>query len=211
MAGLYGYPYGYYTLPPELVDHAHERRHQHNTFMGAISHRKPDPKAYPNHPDVDLSDAVSHYLIDLEVPGTKDANTITLRWTSWRSLIIASTTFRPGDHVNEKTMEQDTDNGGVNDRTAKIGLDVKALKDAQNGGPDKDSAGSLTEDGHLPLYLLIGERRIGTFRREFHFPVDVDMEHLEAKLEAGLLRVKVPKKTHSFPKGSSKIEVQSMD
>lgn len=168
-------------------------------------------KPTPNHPDMDLSDAVTHYLIDLEVPGTKDAKIVTLRWTSWRSLIIAGTTFRPGDHDNEKTMEQDTNNGGVNNRTAKIGLDVKALKDAQNGGPDKGSAGSLTEDGHLPPYLLIGERRIGTFRREFHFPVDVDMEHLEAKLEAGLLRVKVPKKSHSFPKGSGKIEVQSMD
>lgn len=60
-------------------------------------------------------------------------------------------------------------------------------------------------------YLLSGERRIGTFRREFHFPVDVDMEHLEAKSEAGLLRVKVPKKIHSFPKGSGKIEDQSID
>ncbi len=43
---------------------------------------------------------------------------------------------------------------------------------------------------HDPL-LLVEERRLGTFRRLIFFPLCVDSEHTEAKLEAGLLSIKV--------------------
>ncbi|KAK6401838.1 hypothetical protein LTR95_019136, partial [Oleoguttula sp. CCFEE 5521] len=67
----------------------------------------------------------------------------------------------------------------------------------------------MVED--LPLWLILGERRIGSFRRELHFPVEVDIEKLEAKLEAGLLRLNVPKKLHSYSQGSGKIHIATGD
>jgi HSP20 family molecular chaperone IbpA len=53
--------------------------------------------------------------------------------------------------------------------------------------------------------LIVGERRIGHVRRHFNFPVDVDMKALFAKLEAGLLIMRVPK---SHVDGESRGRVQ---
>jgi HSP20 family molecular chaperone IbpA len=41
--------------------------------------------------------------------------------------------------------------------------------------------------------------------------MDIVVEKVEAKLEAGLLRVRVPKKSHMDLKGVGKVRVQSMD
>ena len=81
MAYLYGA--SYYPIPavPELADHMHENLHQHNTFLGAMAHRKPNQKTHPNHLDVDISDNDTYYLVDLEVPGIKDPNAVALNWS----------------------------------------------------------------------------------------------------------------------------------
>ena len=59
----------------------------------------------------------------------------------------------------------------------------------------------LTEKSniHAPV-LLLGERRVGPFRRVINFPSDIDMNHVSVKLEAGLLRIRVPKKSSVHPK-----------
>jgi HSP20 family molecular chaperone IbpA len=203
MTGLYAHPYAYYEPPLQLVDHPRERLHQHNTFLGVVARKDPDQKAYPNHPDVDISDAIGYYLIELEVPGTKSADSIALNWTSWRSLVVAGSSFRSWE-LDTGANPSTTSNGhraggGAGGRD----LDAEALKDSK-----------FRNDGvndHLLPFLVIGERRIGSFRREFHFPMDIVVEKVEAKLEAGLLRVRVPKKSHMDLKGVGKVRVQSMD
>ena len=60
---------------------------------------------------------------------------------------------------------------------------------------------------HLPM-LLVGERRIGPFRRQLFFPDEVDKEGLVAKLEAGLLKLKVPKHGHKIIPTIANIEVE---
>ena len=77
-------------------------------------------------------------------------------------------------------------------------------KKLQHSAADKDQF-------EMPPWLILGERRIGSFRREFSFPVDVDMEKLSAKLEAGLLTIKVPKRINSYPRGSGKLKIVSAD
>ena len=84
-----------------------------------------------------------------------------------------------------------------------VGLDVKAMKDA------KDKAEEASDE--WPPYLIVGERKIGSFRREFHFPVEIDVKKVEARLEAGLLRIYVPRKSHMDLKGSGKVKVQGLD
>jgi len=194
-------PYALYEPPLEFVDHQHERLHQHNTFLGVLGRKRPDQKTYPNHPDVDISDAITHYLIELEVPGVKDAEAITINWTSFKSLVVAGSTFRswePKAKVDPVSMAE-SENAAKNG----VGLDVKAMKDA------KDKAEEASEE--WPPYLIVGERKIGSFRREFHFPVEIDVKKVEARLEAGLLRIYVPRKSHMDLKGSGKVKVQGLD
>jgi HSP20 family molecular chaperone IbpA len=171
-----------YNASFDLVDHPHQRPHQHNTFLGVLARRKPDQNTYANTPDVDISDALSHYLVDIEVPGIKDPSSISVLWTSWRSLVVSGSTFRVWRSQH----------------------DVVA-----NNATSEDDQQEERED--LPPWLVMGERRIGSFRREFHFPVDIDIEKLDAKLEAGLLRLKVPKQLHTYPRGSGKVKVVSKD
>ena len=194
-------PYALYEPPLEFVDHQHERLHQHNTFLGVLGRKRPDQKTYPNHPDVDISDANTHYLIELEVPGVKDAEAITINWTSFKSLVVAGSTFRswePKAKVDPVSMAE-SENAAKNG----VGLDVKAMKDA------KDKAEEASDK--WPPYLIVGERKIGSFRREFHFPVEIDVKKVEARLEAGLLRIYVPRKSHMDLKGSGKVKVQGLD
>jgi HSP20 family molecular chaperone IbpA len=195
-------PYALYEPPLEFVDHQHERLHQHNTFLGVLGRKRPDQKTYPNHPDVDISDAITHYLIELEVPGVKDAEAFTINWTSFKSLVVAGSTFRSWE---PKAAKVDPESVAESEKAAKngIGLDVKALKDA------KDKAEEASDE--WPPYLIVGERKIGSFRREFHFPVEIDVKKVEARLEAGLLRIYIPRKSHMDLKGSGKVKVQGLD
>jgi HSP20 family molecular chaperone IbpA len=203
MAGSYANPYALYEPPLEFVDHQHERLHQHNTFLGVMARKKPDQKTYPNHPDVDISDAITYYLIELEVPGIRDADAIALNWTSFKSLVVAGSTFRSWEP--KTSIDSEPANNGEKTKAAGnvVGLDDKALKNPQEKSND------VNDD--WPPYLVVGERRIGSFRREFHFPVDIDVGRVGAKLEAGLLRIKAPRKSHMDLKGAGKVKVQGMD
>lgn len=183
---------GLYWDPMEIVDHPHERLHQHNTFLGMLGRKKANQKLYPNHPDVDLSDAVTHYIIDMELPGMIDASAIKVQKTNWRTLIISGTAARPW-------------------RKEKMEEVAAGLEEGKDGAPlsrvDKSGKKSDEEDDERPPWLLVAERKIGSFRREFHFPVEVDMEKLTCTLKAGLLQVKVPKREQSFPKRSQSVPI----
>jgi HSP20 family molecular chaperone IbpA len=203
MAGSCANPYALYEPPLEFVDHQHQRLHQHNTFLGMMTRRKPDQKTCPNHPDVDISDTITCYLIELEVPGIKDADAIALNWTSFRSLVVAGSTFRYWES-NTSTIPNMANNGEkTRDAGNGVDLESEALKD-----PQKQSEN--VKDEWSP-YLVVSERRIGSFRREFYFPVDIDVGKVEARLEAGLLCIKVPRKPHLDLNGAGKVRVQGMD
>jgi HSP20 family molecular chaperone IbpA len=45
------------------------------------------------------------------------------------------------------------------------------------------------------VHLLVGERKIGPFRRYINFPTDV--ENVSVTLEAGVLKIRAPKKGFS--------------
>jgi HSP20 family molecular chaperone IbpA len=110
MNGFHAHPYAYYEPPLILVDHPRERLHQHTTFIDVVARKNPDQKAYPNHPDVDISDTISCYLIELEVPGIKKADTINLNWTSGRSLVVAGSTFRSWDSETWEDIQVEASN-----------------------------------------------------------------------------------------------------
>jgi len=167
------YYYGY-DFPPQIADHLHQRNHQHQTFLQYLTNQKPRPEDYPNQPDVDIRDAFTEYIVDIEVPGIKNPHDIKVSWTSSRSLLVSGNVVRP-----------------------EIGHPA-AGKDAHEEGKEHHV--------HEPE-LLVRERRLGPFRRHFTFPDEVDMEKLVAKLDAGLLTIRVPKKGLTAVK-SGKVDVQ---
>ncbi|EXJ88653.1 hypothetical protein A1O1_05584 [Capronia coronata CBS 617.96] len=161
----------YYDLPPPLVDHPHERKHQHESVLQYIAHRHPRPEDHPNQPDVDFRDAIKEYLVEIEVPGTKKPSDITVSWTGPRSLLLTGTASRP-------------------DYGTPTNTEVEEEKESPHTGG---------------VHLLVGERRIGPFRRYIHFPTDV--ENVSVTLEAGLLKIRAPKKGFSDAE-ATKVEVK---
>jgi HSP20 family molecular chaperone IbpA len=184
--------YGYDPLIP-LVDHPHERSHQHQTFWNSLLRKQPDANLYPNYPDVDVREASTKYLVEVEVPGIKDASEITCEWTQMKSLVVTGCINRPPSESQSPSPEAASRTEAEGDRNE--------LGTRESKGEDKPSK-------HDEPFLLVGERKIGPFRRHFYFPVDVERENLTAKLEAGLLKIRVPKKKHAAPKGDGKISVQ---
>ncbi len=61
------------------------------------------------------------------------------------------------------------------------------------------------------LYMLLGERKIGPFRRVFTFPEPVEVDKLNAWLEAGLLSLRVPKQGHTPLKDKGLVRIESRD
>jgi len=168
------YYYGY-DYPPQVADHLHQRNHQHQTFLQYLTNQKSRPEDYPNRPDVDIRDAFTEYIIDIEVPGVKNPHDIKVTWTSSRSLLVSGNVVRP--ESGHPAAEKEENMTGTRD----VHGDWK--------GPQS----------HEPE-LLAAERRLGPFRRHFTFPEEVDMEKLVAKLDAGLLSIRVPKKGLTAPK-----------
>jgi HSP20 family protein len=173
------YYYYSYDYPPPLVDHIHERTHQHRTLLDQLTRRKSLPEEHPNQPDVDLRDTPDAYLVEVEVPGVKNTEQITVHWTTSRNLIIRGGVLRPDGSKNE---DQTKDQPEVDSSDAQFTQDSTKKSNV-----------------HDPA-LLVGERRIGPFRRIFNFPSDVDMHNLSVKLDAGLLIVRAPKMAPSYPK-----------
>lgn len=120
--------------------------------------------------------------MEIEVPGVKSAKDISCHWTSTKSLVVSGVINRPSDPEPKGRSESAQSNIG----------------------------GQVESPTYLPdesPYLLVGERKIGNFRRVFNFPVDVAMDKMTAKLEAGLLRLAVPKKESGHEKKELKVKI----
>ncbi|SMR51609.1 unnamed protein product [Zymoseptoria tritici ST99CH_3D1] len=212
-----------YAPPTLVVDHPHDRLHQHNSFLGVLARRNADPKAHPNYADMDILDTEDLYRIDIEVPGVHDPSSIKLQWENWRFLVVSGETKRSWEIVDngENEMQEqrvpddqsDVLNGDLHRMPAKTGLakavgeDKNALHRSQAHIHDRDG----TQAGVYSIYprLPVEERRIGSFRREIHFDVDVEMGKLKAKLQAGLLTIELPKKHYECSKGRGEVKVET--
>ncbi|SMQ49679.1 unnamed protein product [Zymoseptoria tritici ST99CH_3D7] len=212
-----------YAPPTLVVDHPHDRLHQHNSFLGVLARRNADPKAHPNYADMDILDTEDLYRIDIEVPGVHDPSSIKLQWENWRFLVVSGETKRSWEKVDDGDngmQEQrvpddrsDVLNGDLHRMPAKTGLakavgeDKNALHRSQAHIHDRNG----TQGGVYSIYprLPVEERRIGSFRREIHFDMDVEMGKLKAKLQAGLLTIELPKKHYEYSKGRGEVKVET--
>jgi len=71
--------------------------------------------------------------------------------------------------------------------------------------------GMLTVTGHArkeePGQCVYRETRIGDYQRQFTLTEDVDVDHITAEMEAGVLTVRIPKPEEAKPR---KIQVASV-
>ncbi len=152
--------------------------------------KQADQRKIPNHPDVDLIDEVTGYVIQVEVPGIKDVNNIKCQWTSSTQLIVT------GDNTPPEKTEGTSGNATKEDKSTK-----DLWYHSGNHG--------LLE---FAPRSIIAERRMGMFRRDFSFAPDtVDIEKMTAKLEGGLLSLVVPKRSHHIPKGNGTVKIEQVD
>ena len=190
MAGLSFDNYGGDFLPLPFVDRPHERTHQHRTFLQYMARQIPPPEENPNRPDVDIRDSLNEYLVEIEVPGVKSTSEITVKWTSTSSLVVLGKVGRPGWG-----------------RLKGIKKQQPAAQVVADGGKDLDQISHASESYPQDESLVVGERRLGPFRRYVNFPIEIEAEGVTAKLEAGLLTLKVPKAKHLMPKHNVNVEI----
>lgn len=163
-----------------LVDHMHER-HRGIHWPFASTH-KPEKETF--YPDVDMRDYDTGYAIDIEVPGLSDRRSIKVEWTSKHDIMISGSLARPD--IPSMILHQDPTEHGV-EKT-------------------KGSKEEKKDESFTPI-LLVGERRTGSFHRRFHLPVEVDAANMRAKLENGLLKIRVDKENSSVRNfGQAQIE-----
>ncbi|KAK5203155.1 hypothetical protein LTR96_011002 [Exophiala xenobiotica] len=191
MAGLAFYDYGGDFLAMPYVDHPHERAHQHRTFPQYLARQNSPPEQNPNRPDVDIRDTVTEYVVEIEIPGVKRTSEVTVKWISTTSLVVIGSVERTAWSEPQKEVK------------------VRQPPPPQTETEWRDSSGDLkASEKHLyEPDLIVGERRIGPFRRYINFPVEVDAERVTAKLEAGLLILRAPKAKHHFPKHDLNVEI----
>merc|ERR1712000_180687 len=175
-------------------------------------------------PKSDVRETPKSFYLEVELPGIKDKSELHLRWTSTRTLLVTSKIHRPeipeSDMLEEASAEAGAGAGGgtiePTPTPAAAGgegqeapqeesqREERAVPVPSSGPPSahgdeatrKEAEAAAKKEPHLTVH----ERQVGDLMRAFNFPVDVDRDNTHAKLDAGLLRVTVPKVMHGDAK-----------
>ena len=171
-----------YDLP--LTDHVHERHHGIRWPFASV---QGEQVFYPN---LDIRDYETGYAIDMELPGVSDAHGIKVEWTSKRDILVSGSIQRP---EAQRADVRQRSNG------------KEELSDKGEGALKTGHKGQKKEEQERPT-LLVGERRIGKFHRRFHLPVEVDVANLDARLEYGVLSIRVEKEPAHMAAGRAEVK-----
>jgi HSP20 family protein len=153
-------------------------------------------------PNVDVGETGKGYWIEISLPGMDGEDAATIEWPTTRELSIRGRITRPPlQYYEEKERDDNRPASAKHDpevaRPANEILNPKTIADDIKR-PQVDFDASRRHQR-----FLIQERFIGWFHRSFSFPVRVDPEKMQAKLEVGILSIWVPK-IHST-RGASKL------
>jgi len=193
MSLLYLYPQ-YELHPTTYLDltYPEKGQHPHHAPMGYLGHKVQkllhDKDLDVHRPRVDVRETPSHFYIDIDVPGVADPANINVRWTSMRNVLITTKVERPPIE-EEKAKEEAPESAKEIEQTPTSPPSVEKTETERSAPPPSGSEPHLT----------VQERQIGTIMRAFNFPVDVDRDATTAKLNAGVLRLRVPKMTEEMP------------
>jgi HSP20 family molecular chaperone IbpA len=143
-------------------------------------------------PNVDVGETDKGYWIEISLPGMDGQEAASVEWPTPRELSVRGHITRPPPGHSEEVE-------GDNNRTASTNHDPKVARLAEESLDPQARVNAVkrsqVEVGTALRHqrFLIQERFIGWFHRSFSFPVWVDPENMEAKLETGILRIWVPK------------------
>ena len=214
----YGYPYPPYFVQAEpwhttyVLPHFPEKHHHLDQIRLALNESISNvgsaikhsfaPEAQTLNPVADVRESNSNYYIEIEFPGLEDNGSLKIRWLNPRTLMVETILERPAI-VEEQAPAARAEAA----TTATATKDTKTDSNAEVNG-DTTIEVEAEQRNSSPV-LTLRERHIGLFARAFTFPTQVVHEHLEAKMHAGLLRIKVPKQETDSAKPEMKaVEVK---
>lgn len=175
--------------PTTYVAHTYAEKgtHLHHIPLSYMAHKVHvkfhDKDTEVHQPKSDVRETPANFYVEVELPGVKDKGELHLRWTSLRTLLLTSKLSRPEIPAEETTAATTTES-------------------EQPAAPAAEAATETTQKPEEPAptvvkveppHLTVHERAVGDIERAFHFPIDVDRDATHAKLDAGLLRIIVPK------------------
>ncbi|MCJ1314062.1 hypothetical protein MMC25_007742 [Agyrium rufum] len=146
----------------------------------------------PCTPGSEIFETDSAYYIDIEVPGVTDKGRIHIFWTSPTTLDVEGSTERPARWGHGGS---DDDASTASARAEKPNLNGKSSKNEDGGELHKVPKVSDSEDTEAHTKVWFSSRKLGDWVQSFTLPNNVDMDALRAKLDTGLLRIYIPKRS----------------
>ncbi|EXJ59224.1 hypothetical protein A1O7_06656 [Cladophialophora yegresii CBS 114405] len=150
-------------------------------------------------PPTDIRETLATYHIEIEVPGVTNKEDILVQWLSPHTLLVQGVASRPRNigltdqEEGERVWEGKEGEGWATE----AGHAKRAEPD--DGGPLMRTPSRETVEAEYLAdatpTILLSERNVGPWRRTFTLPEDVEMRELKARLEGGLLRIDLPKRS----------------
>ncbi|KAJ9607655.1 hypothetical protein H2200_007733 [Cladophialophora chaetospira] len=149
-------------------------------------------------PATDIRETLASYHIEVEVPGVVNKDDIVIQWLSPHTLLVQGVAERPKnigltDQSEGKRVWEGKDDEGW------------AVESGHGKPPPTDGGPLLRTPSRETVEadfladttptVLLSERKVGSWRRTFTLPEDVEMKELKARLEGGLLRIDLPKRS----------------
>jgi HSP20 family molecular chaperone IbpA len=189
--------------PTTYVSHTYPEKghHLHHVPLPYMAHKLHrtfhDRDLDVHQPKADVRETLKSFYLEVELPGIKDKSELHLRWTSMRTLLVTSKTARP--EIPEEELAEVPVVKAANPATElKVEApDTDHHEEAKvSTDESRKSSTSSPSTTRKEPHLTVHERLIGEVLRAFNFPVDVDRDNTHAKLDAGLLRIIIPKVEH---------------
>lgn len=171
-------------------------------------------------PSSDIRETNLAYHIEMELPGVTDKKQILIQLIKPRTLVVEGKATRPdlfrGREADGEPMWEtgpaangDSNKNGHAKPAPKANHEPAAATHKHDHDEDGGELFRCPDtENEMMTRLIHGERKIGSWRRSFTLPADVDMNSVKATLEFGLLHISVLR--HDVPTGEQmvKIEVQ---
>jgi HSP20 family molecular chaperone IbpA len=171
---------------------------------------KSESNKYKNHtfsPKFDVYETSDSYHLEGEFPGLSDKSRIDIEPTSESTLLIRGhlDTSQSGSATEEskeakrKSLKPTVEDGEDEDDFSVVS--TNAEKGKQKSVQEHNENQSQQNPGHK---IWLSERVCGDFKRTFSFPSPVNLEKSVARLDAGVLHIRVPKAVFT---GARRIEI----
>jgi HSP20 family molecular chaperone IbpA len=147
-----------------------------------ISHnRSSEQRCAPN---FDVRETSDTYYLEGEFPGVVKKSDITLHWLDTHTLVIEAWVTEANPYRNWSDFTTQANIQALEGRSSTQGriVEIDSITGEEQWGV---SSSEMTN--------WLGERKIGKFQRLFSFPHEIDIENTSARLEDGLLYMRVPK------------------